>query len=73
MYQMTPVYFRSDGDIDRYTDVLVKAVLLVAATIAVVALALLIMAGIYMGWLRFINWCNAELSTFACSLYLAGF
>ena len=72
MYQMTPLFFRPDDGLARHTDTLARAVLLVLATIAILALAAVVLAAASAGWLRMIEWCRAELNPISCSLYLAG-
>ena len=72
MYQMTPLYVRSEDAIARHTDTLVKGVLLVLAAIVVMALALLLLAATHVSWLRLLNWLDAQSSPVIFRHFLGG-
>ncbi len=50
-----------------------RALKLLLAALAILAVTVLALAAMSAGWLRMIAWCQAELSPIACSMYLAGF
>ena len=72
MYYLPPIAFTSADEAAEFLHAYWQVIKFAWMMAALVALTLIVLAGVSAGWLRMITWCNVELSPVACSLYLAG-
>ena len=72
-FNLAPYPFLSADEAAEFAHAYWQVIKTVWIAMAIAALTILVLAGAFSGSLQMIQWCHAELSPIACSMYLTGF